>query len=870
KIFSSKYQHRLNRLKVMTRATLVELIYEKTLSMPATAYNDYSATTLMSTDVDALTNVSEMFHEAWAQVLEVIVGMVLLAKQIGWFCLVPLPLIYGCSQMTRYVARNLRPKQLAWNKATQDRINRVVSVKDMRWVAVLANASANALGLFTPAITIILFAAINQSNLDAETAYTTLAILLLVTHPANMIMTIVPRAIASLASFQRIQDFIDKLRYQDAREHLQYEEAPTLIRPSCILEVAVEFKDVELKFPGSATPNLGVIGLRINHGCIIVCTGPTGSGKSLLGLMIAGEMKPSKGSVSVVSRRIGLCAQLPWLPRQCVLETITGFSRTASTHNDIWYQQVLDACCIDDGILLSPAAKGAGSGHARLSGGQRQRVALARAAYQGHDILVLDDPFSALDQRTQERVIVNLLGPGGLLRNSHTIVFLITNAPAAYSLADRILLLKHGRIGFDGDWSNFRTQASSFSESSFVNGDETKLDDQKKAGFVSSEGSRLAIKNDKLDIDRRSGDASVYRYYVLSVGAMNMLALLSCTALYSFFSIFPHYWLKWWTQAGAMKDIYYMLGYLICSTIAWASTSSMLWVNFIKLAPRSGAALHTNLLSTILGAPLSFFLDKDTGAIVNRFGQDMQVIDRDLASALAALCTQVFKLLMQCSLLLASQRLLLFALPIYGFLIYIIQKVYLRTARQLRYLDLESRSAVYSSFLETVEGLVTIMAFGWQQQYLTRNTRSLDLSQRAFYLFLCLQRWLNVVLDLAVAVVVIVVIGLAVFYSTERSSADVGIALNMVLVTNTTLLRLIESWTTFEVSVGAAARLKELEDRVPSEEHLAVETVVPCNWPSAGSLTLRDVRVCHGVILSDVKLDVQAGSKVFICGETGR
>jgi ATP-binding cassette subfamily C (CFTR/MRP) protein 1 len=65
--------------------------------------------------------------------------------------------------MTRYVARNLRPKQLTWNKATQDRINRVVSVfsrvkivkmlglanrkveidasKDMRWVSVLANAS---------------------------------------------------------------------------------------------------------------------------------------------------------------------------------------------------------------------------------------------------------------------------------------------------------------------------------------------------------------------------------------------------------------------------------------------------------------------------------------------------------------------------------------------------------------------------------------------------------------------------------------------------------------------------------------------------------------------------------------------------------
>jgi hypothetical protein len=94
-IVSSRYRHQLNRLKIMTRATLVELIYEKTLSAPTTTHKDYSAVTLMSTDVDALEGVSEMFHEAWAQVLEVIVGMILLAQQIGWFCIIPLPMIYG-------------------------------------------------------------------------------------------------------------------------------------------------------------------------------------------------------------------------------------------------------------------------------------------------------------------------------------------------------------------------------------------------------------------------------------------------------------------------------------------------------------------------------------------------------------------------------------------------------------------------------------------------------------------------------------------------------------------------------------------------------------------------------------------------------
>ncbi|KAI4737758.1 hypothetical protein E4T50_11749 [Aureobasidium sp. EXF-12298] len=898
-IVSSRYRHELNRLEIMTKAALVELIYEKTLNAPSTTYKDHSAVTLMSTDVDALEDVSEMFHEAWAQVLEVIVGMVLLAQQIGWFCIVPLPMIYGCSHMTRYVARNLRPKQLIWNKATQDRINRIVSVvskvkiikmlgltnivetrvsnlrqaeidasKDMRWVSVLANASANALGLFTPSVTIILFAAVGSTSLDAETAYTTLAVLTMVTHPANMIMTIVPGAIASLASFQRIQDFVSRLDFQDTRQRKEHTVAA--ISKDADSGVAIEFKDIELRLAGSANPTLKNINLRVDSGSIVVCTGSTGVGKSILGLAIAGEIVPTKGSISTISERTGLCVQSPWLPGQSISETIQGFSRLSALHDDTWYQQVLDACCIDDDILLNPAAKDTASGHARLSGGQRQRVALARAVYQRHDILVLDDPFSALDQRTQERVVVNLLGPDGLLRNSHTTVFFITNATRAYSLADRILLLKDNHIQFDGGYSSFHTSSGSLPEI-FTNNDKAEPNEEKKTQLEPVKKSKFVSKDDRFETDSRPSDMSVYRYYFQSVGLPNMLALLTCTALYSFFSIFPHYWIKWWTEAGARKDVFYMLGYLLSSAIAWAATSGTLWVNFIKLAPRSGAVLHSNLLSTVLGAPLSYFINNDIGAIVNRFSQDIKLVDRDLPSALAALCTQIFKIIMQCSLLLASQRLLVFTLPIYCILIYTIQKVYLRTSRQLRYLELESKSAVYSSFLETVEGLVTIRAFGWQQNYLERNTKSLDLSQRALYLFLCLQRWLNVTLDLAVAFVAIIVISLAVFHSTEDASADVGIALNMVLVTNTTLLRLIQSWTTLEVSVGAAARLKELEDRVPNEEDCAVETIVPSDWPSAGSLTLKGVRVCYGprVILDNVDLDVRAGKKVFICGETG-
>jgi hypothetical protein len=51
-----------------------------------------------------------------------------------------------------------------------------------------------------------------------------------------------------------------------------------------------------------------------------------------------------------------------------------------------------------------------------------------------------------------------------------------------------------------------------------------------------------------------------------------------------------------------------------------------------------------------------------------------------------------------------------------------------------------------------------------------------------------------------------------------------------------------------ETSVGAAARLKELEDFVPREEDCAVETFMPKDWPSAGALVLRDLRVGYGYV----------------------
>lgn len=99
--------------------------------------------------------------------------------------------------------------------------------------------------------------------------------------------------------------------------------------------------------------------------------------------------------------------------------------------------------------------------------------------------------------------------------------------------------------------------------------------------------------------------------------------------------------------------------------------------------------------------------------------------------------------------------------------------------------------------------MVTIRAFGWEKEIENENIICLDKSQQPFYLLLCLQRWLNIVLDLMVAAVATGVITLAVVMKGTVSGGQIGMALNIVLIANTTLLNLVESWTNLEISLGA-------------------------------------------------------------------
>jgi ATP-binding cassette subfamily C (CFTR/MRP) protein 1 len=110
-------------------------------------------------------------------------------------------------------------------------------------------------------------------------------------------------------------------------------------------------------------------------------------------------------------------------------------------------------------------------------------------------------------------------------------------------------------------------------------------------------------------------------------------------------------------------------------------------------------------------------------------------------------------------------------------MITVLQKYYLRTSRQLRLLDLEAKSPLYSHFIESLSGLVTIRAFGWTDKFKELNLKLLDVSQKPYYLLFCIQRWLGLLLDLLVAALAVILMILVVKLRTGVSGSFVGLAL---------------------------------------------------------------------------------------------
>jgi ABC-type nitrate/sulfonate/bicarbonate transport system ATPase subunit len=230
--------------------------------------------------------------------------------------------------------------------------------------------------------------------------------------------------------------------------------APAAIVASAAAPAAIVATDLAYSYPPASgrrttVPALEHVSLSVAPGEFVAVIGANGTGKSTLLRLLAGLLAPDHGRVEIggepvagPDRRVGFVFQEPrLLPWRSTLDNVAfplelaGWSRERRTARA---REMLRLVGLPDVDEVRPH---------ELSGGMRQRVGIARALALEPSILLLDEPFSALDALTRERFNVALQG---IWQRTGTSIVLVTHAigEAAF-LADRVLVLtgRPGRIG---------------------------------------------------------------------------------------------------------------------------------------------------------------------------------------------------------------------------------------------------------------------------------------------------------------------------------------------------------------------------------------------------------------------------------------
>jgi NitT/TauT family transport system ATP-binding protein len=181
--------------------------------------------------------------------------------------------------------------------------------------------------------------------------------------------------------------------------------------------------------------------LDVEKGEFVCLLGASGCGKSTLLNLVAGLDKPTSGRVDVRAERTGLMFQeaalFPWLTVRGNVEIALKLAGVARSERRTRTMELLEMVHLGDFAKRRPH---------ELSGGMRQRVALARALAQDADVLLMDEPFGALDAMTRDRLHDEL--ETLWTSTGKTIIFVTHNVREAVRLGDCVVLLasRPGRV----------------------------------------------------------------------------------------------------------------------------------------------------------------------------------------------------------------------------------------------------------------------------------------------------------------------------------------------------------------------------------------------------------------------------------------
>ncbi|KAF4929096.1 ABC transporter atnG [Colletotrichum viniferum] len=894
------------------------------------------ALTLVGTDSEQISQGVNQLHEIWGGLVEIGIGIYLIYRQLGAACAMPVALVFATIILMGFLAVPTGKASAQWIKASQDRVTTTSkTLGSIKWLkvsglnevafSVIQNLRSTELvvskryrvllgismmlmictPIWSPILTLGTFAGIASGSHDVLTiskAFTAISILTLVNQPLAGIIMALPITATAVTSFQRIQDFLNGKERVDTRVAAVSEKrrSEPFVTSETSMRVSTPIQDIELSeickseacseslpenivasvkgsfsWSDDAKPVIDIESWNIRRRAFTLVLGPVGCGKSTLLKALLGELSSFRGTIRTNFSGATYCGQSAWIPNATVRDIVIGHG----VFEDAWYKRVIAACALEQDIASWPNGDKtvAGTKGISMSGGQKHRLAIARALYARQELLLLDDVFSGLDPGTEEIVFGNLLGSNGLLRNNDTTVVLVSSDSRRLPFADDVVFLNEDGQIKAAELSSTASQLSSLVKPSAVS--YTSKDATVDTSGLGNEKPPKAVINaleEQADATRQLGDWAMYSFYAKAAGWFSLSMFAGFMIVFAFFDSFPDIWLKWWTEANEQRpnqDLGKWVGvYAALGVGSIVSFFISIWFLFIVIINHSGVYFHSVLLDTTSRAPMSFHSSVDSGVTVNRFSQDLQLIDMELPAAALGVAVGVVFGIARFVMMSVSSRYMAVILPFLIPAFYALQHFYLRTSRQMRLLDIEHKAPLYTQLIETLEGLAIIRAFKWEDAFEAANMHRLDDSQRPSYLLSCLQRWLTFAVDMTITVIALILIVLVTTLREQIGPAFIGIALNNVLSFSGVIKALITSWVMLEVSLGAVARVRNFAASTKPEDASDELREPEGEWPSRGAVELRDVTASYlsgGAVLKGISMSIEPGQKVAICGRTG-
>lgn len=373
---------------------------------------------------------------------------------------------------------------------------------------------------------------------------------------------------------------------------------------------------------------------------------------------------------------------------------------------------------------------------------------------------------------------------------------------------------------------------------------------------------------------------SIYLKYLQAIGWWSIFFIILIYALNFVAYIGSNLWLSAWTrdaekynstnyppsQRDTRIGVFGALGVIQGLLLFIASIWSVYGCN------HASKTLHSQLLSNILRAPMSFFDTTPTGRIVNRFAGDISNVDDMLPVSLRSWVLCLFGII-------STLVMICMATPVFAIIIiplsiiYIsVQVFYVATSRQLRRLDSVTKSPIYSHFSETVSGLPVIRAFDHQQRFLTCNESRVNTNQKCVFSWITSNRWLAIRLELVGNLVVFCSALLLVIYKNSLTGDTVGFVLSNALNITQTLNWLVRMTSEAETNIVAVERINEYI-KVENEAPWVTEKRPPADWPRRGEIQFNNYQVRYrpelDLVLKGITCNIKSTEKIGVVGRTG-